>query len=539
MAVVEDLTEDEAYLYAILQDASGIDQAEFLWQDPEAKYGAWRAWPFQWKWFQCVDPLQIEQAARSVGKSTSIKLKAFAFPFLHPKSEMMIGAPELNHLSPITGLVEQQFLECRLGREMLPRGASKGITHRPFQMDFLNGSRILGRIPQRDGKGFKGMHPLQLELDEAQDIPQPAWVELIETLKRGEADARWRVHGVTRGVRDYFYKFTQPESDFTVHRITAMMRPTWTAQERDEKIEMYGSRDNPDFRRNVYGLHGDSQSPLFVLARLMQCVDTEPTSNYNENVYTHYKLNAEMLDDIHHDVEGFLQFPRTHLKKGRLFYAGADIGYTNHPTEILVWGRDNRDEHDFTLTLVARITLERISHQLQARIFAHVIDEYDLRVFAMDKTGVGLPLFQDLQAEYPSQTSRVKGFNFSEKILTGIDSTVDVDEDMDDEVDKAGIFKKVLEYSSDVLRDYVDRQRLVLPWDRSLLAEFQGQTVMVVKGALDTTGKKAYSKGSFHALDAAKMAVLGLAQEPIDEMLVARAREKEGDVIYDQFISFE
>jgi hypothetical protein len=538
MSVIEELTDEEAYLFCILQDQSGIDQAEFLWQDPDQEHGAWRAWPFQWPWFQNMDALQIEQAARSVGKSTSIKLKAFAFPFLHPKAELMIGAPELNHLSPITGLIEQQFIECRLGREMLPRGQTHGITHRPFQMDFLNGSRIMGRIPQRDGKGFKGMHPLQLELDEAQDVPQPAWVELIETLKRGEEDARWRIHGVTRGVRDYFYKFTQPDSDFTVHRITAMMRPTWTDQEREEKIEMYGSRDNPDYRRNVYGLHGDSQSPLFVLARLMQCVDIEPTSNYNENIYSHFKMNAEMLPDINDDVEGYLQFPSTHLKKGRHFYAGADIGYTNHPTEILIFGKDGDGADDFKLTLLTRITLERISHSHQARIFAHVIDEYDLRVFGMDKTGVGLPLFQDLQGMWPTQTKRVKGFGFSEKILTGLDTTIKVDHDLDDEIEKAGIYKRVLEYSSDVLRDYVDRQRLVLPWDKGLLAEFQGQTVQVVKGALDTTGKKAYSKGSFHSLDAAKMAVLGIAQEPIDEMLHNREREREGDVILDQFIQF-
>lgn len=808
----------------------------------------------------------------SVGKSTSIKLRAFAFPFLHPKAEMMIGAPELNHLTPITDLIEQQFLECRLGREMLPRGANKGITHRPFHMSFLNGSRIMGRIPQRDGKGFKGclvegsliwtrdrglipveqlvvgdfvftdegrwmpvskicvdvndcfevrgqssfpmlvscdhrflgaensagpkakraflplrfhdvedlleenvywaspnrfpesdpivpdgfndcdafwwavgryladgyrsmdkkrnksrrvhwvihpdktselterldvldlhygiterahssanvvdvassslnaylleffgehadgktipsfalgmregarqslldgylsgdghldkrgrwtagsaskrlavgiqllaqslgftvnchvvqppandkcaspkpsyrvqilkghpvkvndyfvakvksvepvgkmrvfnpiveedhsylsgsimshnMHPLQLELDEAQDVPQAAWVELIETLKRGEEDARWRIHGVTRGVRDYFYKFTQPESDFMVHRITAMMRPTWTSQEREEKIEMYGSRDNPDYRRNVYGLHGDAQSPLFVLARLMQCVDTEPTSDYNERVYTHFKMSDEMIQDIGGDVEGFLQFPGAHLKKGRIFYAGADIGYTNHPTEILVFGRDNDGKDSFKVTLLTRITLERTSHPHQARIFAHLVKEYGLRVFSMDKTGVGLPIFQEMQSEWPVETGKIKGFNFSEKILTGLDDSIKVDPDMEDEIEKAGIKRRVLDYASDVLRDYVDHQRIVLPWDKGLLAEFQGQTYQVVKGALDTTGKKAYSKGSFHALDAAKMAVLGIEQEPIDEMLLAREREREGDTIVDQFISF-
>ena len=33
--VYEDLTEEEAYLYAILQDESGLDQAEFSWVEME------------------------------------------------------------------------------------------------------------------------------------------------------------------------------------------------------------------------------------------------------------------------------------------------------------------------------------------------------------------------------------------------------------------------------------------------------------------------------------------------------------------------
>ena len=35
MAAVQDLTEEEAYLVAILTDRSGIDLAEFCWRDEE------------------------------------------------------------------------------------------------------------------------------------------------------------------------------------------------------------------------------------------------------------------------------------------------------------------------------------------------------------------------------------------------------------------------------------------------------------------------------------------------------------------------
>jgi len=39
----------------------------------------------------------------------------------------------------------------------------------------------------------------------------------------------------------------------------------------------------------------------------------------------------------------------------------------------------------------------------------------------MDKTGVGLPLFQDLQDTAPSVAVRIKGYNLSEKILVDFD----------------------------------------------------------------------------------------------------------------------
>jgi len=802
MGVIEAPTEDECYLYALLADASGIDQAEFTWQDPENDTMCWRAWPFQWPWFRCQEPLQIDQCGRAVGKSTSIKIRAFAFPFLHPKTEMVITAPELVHLNPIVGLIEGQFRETRLGREMMKKGANQGVTHRPFQMDFVNGARIIGRIPQRDGKGVKGTHPLHLELDEGQDYPQPGYTELIETVKRGHAGATWRIHGVTRGVHDYFFKFTQPGSGWTVHRFclpggtlvygpngptpiegieegakvwsitedgqlvpdqvtgwidngvkptwrvkakggfdltttgnhpylvlrregtkgtrkeiafewvdaedivpgdviicvdhlpatgggaevdldeitqvvsspspqrripgwvwradqsqqraflagyllgdgslskqakgqnawaigsaslemtrelralchylgirtttinvnnhvtdngiskgpqyrfyaytskswfrqiprayavdqlaglddhfvartvvesaptgaklrtydisvgdrhnfiadgvvvhnTGMHRPNWTDQERQEKIEMYGSRDHPDYRRNILGLHGDATSPLFVTSRLMACVDIEQTSDYNLEEYQHFRLRSEQLEDLNDDIVGFLDFPRSHLKKGRKFWVGMDVGYTDHPSEILVFAeeQDSSDgEPKSVLRLLTRIHLERIGTSKQAEAILHVCDFYNVEAFAMDKTGNGLPLYQLVQELRPKLAHKIKGYNFSEKILVDFDDTIEFDADLEDEIKKRGIERRVLEYASDKLRELVDDHRLRLPWDTELIGEFQGQTYVVLKSAIDMYGRKSYDKGTFHALDGARMAALAFVQQPIEEL---------------------
>ena len=76
----------------------------------------------------------------------------------------------------------------------------------------------------------------------------------------------------------------------------------------------------------------------------------------------------------------------------------------------------------------------------------------------------------------------------------------------------------VLEYSSDMLRAMVDQRQIRLPWDIDMLREFQGQTYVMNKNSTDAYGKKQFNKGKFHALDAARMAVLGHLQERIDAM---------------------
>lgn len=552
MAVVEDLTEEEAYLFSILQDASGLDLAEFTWIDFENEDLIWRAWPFQWSWWRCTDPLQADQCARSVGKSLSIKARAFIFPLLHPGQEMVITAPEGVHLDAVTDVIETVFFSSRFGQEMLISGRT-GVKHKPFHMNFKNGARIMGRIPQRDGKGMKGTHPLWLELDECQDFPEPGWIELLETLKRGHEGAVWRAHGVTRGVRDRFYRITSaPDSHWKVHRYAAMWRPTWTDEERTEKIEQYGGRDDPDYRRNILGKHGDSVSPIFVLHRLMNCVDDDKESAYNADEYWYMKINEALLREQDIDIIQALDFPLSHTAKYKTFWCGMDVGFTNHPSEILVFAEDRPKAAEIKvlnaghkavppedkprLKLVTRVNLTRISTPDQFRAIKFIINHYKPVAFSMDKTGNGLPLFQLLQDdEDKNPATIIKGYGFSEKVLVDFDQTIVVDDDISNEdlAKEAGIKRNVVEYATDILRLLVDSKRMWLPWDADLLGEFQGQTYKITKTVMNQYGRREFSMGSFHALDAARMMALGWKQHSIEEFM--KKPEEDGPV-FDQFL---
>lgn len=521
VSVLEALSDEEMALVAILQDSSGIDIAEFLWKDADQPDNLFRCWNYQYPWYRNDQKQQIDQCARAIGKSVGIQMRAFAFPFVNPENEMLITAPEMIHLDPVTRNIEDRLLSTRISTEMLDkRGGRTGVIHRPFEAKFVNGAKIIGRIPQKDGKGVKGMHPRVLEMDEAQDYPGPGWIELVETLKYGDQTSRWRAHGVSRGVRDHYYKLSQSD-DWFVHRYTAMHRPDWTAQERISKAELYGSRDHPDYRRNILGLHGDAMSALFVLHRLMACVDTNPESQYNADEYQHIRINDEYLRDSGMPIEELIQLPGGHKQGYLKYWAGMDVGMTNHPSEILVCGEQLNGTKDTKLVVLMRVHLERISAMDQIKVMEHLCRFYKPQSFGMDRTGLGLPIFQyakDDERSDPYLRRCIKGYNFSEKVPVSIEPLEGEDAPWVDPLDRA-LMANVLEYSSDTLRLLVDQQRLKLPWDIDMLREFQGQAYYIARSSTNPYGKKEFNKGKFHALDAARMVALAYTQASIEEQL--------------------
>jgi hypothetical protein len=232
------------------------------------------------------------------------------------------------------------------------------------------------------------------------------------------------------------------------------------------------------------------------------------------------------------DIGSALEIPANHKKMvaGLPVWIGMDVGLTQHPSEILVYvelpPKARGDES--TLKLLARYHLQRISAWDQVTAIIHLIKFYEPVAFAMDSTGLGLPLFQILQKRAPELLDQVKGYNFSAKVLVDFDERIEVEPIHGDLIKEAGIEKNVLEQSTDVLRGLVDSRRLLHPYDREVLKEFSGQTMQSIKTGMDQYGRtRRFSQGTFHALDAARMAALAHSQHAIDEFIKVKPR---GDV---------
>jgi hypothetical protein len=548
MPAILALDEEEMYLAALMDDPSGIDLAEAFWTDdtPGRSHRRYRLWDFQYALYWCEETFQADKMARSLGKTAGIIMRACAFPLNFPGQEMLITAPELNHLSPVVDKIEEKIKAIRLLNEMLPNIKGGGIRHQPqFQASFVNGSRIMGRLPQRTGVGVKGSHPLVLEQDESQDYPGPGWIELIETMKHGIPGAMWRAHGVSNGVRDTYHRITSGESDvdmpFYVHEYPAMYRPTWSPAERKQKISIYGgSRDNPDYKRNIYGEAGSVSDKVFVLARLMACVRINESSwatDYNENVYACIKIEGESLEG--RPIESLINLPASHLHKSySSYWAGMDLGFTNDPSELLVFGviRQKRGGEEVdVLRLLSRIHLMRVGAVDQEKVIAKVFEFYGkrLRYLSMDKSGNGLPVWQhmDKDPQHAPIRDRVKGYGFSEKKAVEFDDRPLVGKETPED---AVIEKNIIEFATDKLREIVDAQMFELPYDKELLTEFQGQVVVYSRESNGSGGRrKRYGGGSFHTLDASKVMILGKELEAIE---LALAPKRRGPVL-DAFIS--
>lgn len=581
----EPLTEAEKCLVAILRDRSGLDLAEFTVHDHARPDGCWRAYPYQWQWWRCPDARQVDQTGRSTGKSEGMMARGCAFPFSFPGQSMVIVAPEGIHLDAITDRIEARIRDTRLMSEMIISGRN-GITHRPFKVVFANGALVYTRLPQRSGIGVKAIHPAVLEVDEAQDISDRTYMELPEVIRWDIPGASWRLHGVSKGIRgDGFWRSTQEGSGFTVHRLTGMHKPTWNEAEREQKILEYGgSIDSPDFKRNVYGVHGDSMNRIFILTRLMAAVDTDEGSAYNVDDYamrdvTADELAARMRDDgggdeiaLSTDAQadvliGMLDLPEQPVSRYDVFWAGMDVGLVADPSEVLIAaeytpdGRERQtdkrneiavpDPGISRLKLLTRIRLRQLPTPLQVELILFLIDFYRPRAFTLDRTGIGLPLFQALQqragtsrfmivddGEDPAAVATavaerskakqaltvIKGYGFSQKIPVEIDEAKALElgpVSPREVVEKAGIFRNAKDAATDELRTLVDTSRWLLPFDMEVINQMNGQTWQYSVDPVDAYGKRrlSYSTGTFHILDALRMLALGRAQQPMEELL--------------------
>lgn len=145
--------EDDWLLLAMLADP--VYCAEMLFENPlnHDHGGCYTVLDYQYPLFRPASNYATFPCARSVGKTESIKARSVSHAFRRIGEDMLLTAPELIHLQPLTEAIEHRITSTRLTKDFLKKENQRtGIVKTPaFQVDFSDGTRIVGRIPKVTG----------------------------------------------------------------------------------------------------------------------------------------------------------------------------------------------------------------------------------------------------------------------------------------------------------------------------------------------------------------------------------------------------
>ncbi len=427
-------------------------------------------------------------------------------------------------------------------RSVKPTGKRELV--RCIQVDADDGLYVTSGCNITHNSGVKGMHQPDMVIDEAQDYPERGWVEIEETIMQEFDDWSVRVYGVHSGNRaSTFYEMARKHPE-RVTNVTRLQAPDWGPKQKQDKIDQYGSTTSPEYQRNILGVASDAASEWFTLHRLMMCIDQGPAngdamdSAYNSSEYQSQTLRGEEFDlmaDV--PVGSVLDLPA----KFDDVYVGMDVGLNKDPTVISLWSEgmyrfDSKDDKRQRLKLLRRYNLERFRPKdIRGAIYAiawHCGSK--LKAVGVDGTGMGEPMFKEMEddPDAPGHLADILyGWKFNELVPVYVNpefvqkdatgrmrdqygSTVKVETDQWGNA-RLVVEMPMVEAATKFLREWVDDEFLMLPFDTEITADLQGETVQRVK-YLSGARKKPHS---FHILDSFRAMAMGKMQAPINEML--------------------
>lgn len=204
-----------------------------------------------------------------------------------------------------------------------------------------------------------------------------------------------------------------------------------------------------------------------------------------------------------------------------VFWIGGDLGYTNDPTEIVVFQEMQIRGRPVTV-LVLRLHLEHVSYPHIAQGISLLERYYVPAGIGVDNGGNGLAVVQELLTldKYKSLQfeGRLKGYDF------GGTTTLTTD-------DGREFRKRTKEHMTTLINGALQKKQLMFPAsDSEIEDQFTTQTYTLANGNV------VYSKGNDHIIDAVRCAMLAREQgntEPVSKVIVVSLTPLLTDPIFD------
>lgn len=474
---------DDVLFAEVMHDAAQWGEAVLVNRDGSPR----RYWTHQIDDLHCPSRNIIHLDGRDTGKSVVLTTDALHFATTTPGGQGLIAAPHQGHLDTLIEEIDYQIETSEMLRALvaLNQFGKLKIMRKPYyRIEFLTGSVLYFRPAGVYGDAFRSLHVERVWVDEGAWLTEAAWKALRQCLKAG---GRLRIYSTPNGLRNTTYFRLTNSKQFSVFRWPSWLNPSWTPAREKELVEFYGGKDTAGWQHEVAGEHGKPSYGAFIQEHLdAACQDI-----------LEYRTVRISGDDLSGCVENerlfdLLEAMLDLTPQAGVFWIGADLGYTNDPTEIVVFQEATGETS--VASLVLRIHCERVAYPILSMLIALLERYYTSAGIGIDNGGNGGAVVQELltlDAYRPLQLAgRVRGIDFGG--VTALPTP-----------DGGEVRKRTKELMTSLINGLLQRREIRFPQgDLELQDQFTTHTYTMTNNAI------VYSKGNDHIIDAVRCAVL-------------------------------
>lgn len=499
----------------------------------------WQLWPYQAASLRYKGN-SIKQCGAEVGKTREIVAR-LVHGAICKRGDSLLAAPLDGNLDDHWDMIHDLAAASPLIHAEIDWEATKVKPYRKLVM--RNGNRIYLRPAGFDGRAFRGVHAgLSVLLDEAAVVSeQQCFSELVRARKPGCTVGYYSVPKgsidspfarLCRSAISVDVLEPEPVGDgkfaLFVWPKTLMPAPFWSEDRREEFARDYGGEDSPGYRRNVLGLWGDPESSVFPWEHLRRCIAYIPgytrikilnlDGSFRVSVHTSRadwrspqgsadEVSLDALDRVFEadlNAEDVIDVVRQHLslqswRDDDSAFAGVDFGSTDNPTEVMLFKTSGH-----MATLAARVHVRRCTLDFQERLLVAIDDVTRPRLgWGGDSTGgIGIGVEQHLRAMTTSGTRSI-GDNFAGFVFnasTTVPDNVTGEPMLSADGQPLKVSNK--ELATQLLERRVQQASLLLPPDPEITLQWTNHT------STELNGRRVFSKGDDHTIDAARCAML-------------------------------
>lgn len=554
-------TLEEALVLYVFEDP--VRWAETYLIEPDTGE-PWKFFDYQKVSAQAWNQDIIHQDGAEVGKTREIVVltlwgQCTCMGFTVRRPWMLVGAPQQTFLDEIVLAIEEQ-----VGAQA--DGSAKGSLLSQFWLkpkrtphtmlrfktiplgdEQAGVGRVYFRPAGHDGEAFRGVHVNALLLmDEAAKLKAAVqWSEFWRAAKPGCCK---RIYSVPDGDRstEFFRLSQQAVLDLPPNRDgwrlfhwakTLMPPPFWTPEREARLVRDFGGRHTPGFKRNVMGEWGEAENPIWSWDLILPNVQELPgyrvikfnVDRARREMQVEVKSTAlhveqgkkagveQWLEDSTIGIDALMSrsdaerrhamrdLLRTHLTApgaDGVYWAGADLGESNDPTEIVL-----SEQRGPKLQDVLRIHASGMDYYMQRELIYCLQELFGWRPhWGCDLGAAGTVVVKDLQTLEAYAAARfdetMTGFQFSNAVdCIGEDGQPLIDS-MKDEAEEVVVRAPAKHWASQCITQRLVDIGYVWAYDTEALNAMTNQTCR--QGAKWPI----YSKVNDHIPDARRMQML-------------------------------